>query len=204
MVSFTIRDSISILSFLESYNTSCDHSHVNEGLAIQILPYVLGASPKQTLIAYMRHHFVSYPKAISNETIIQTQDVVKKLHQLPNKRASDFAYYIPSQTNRCDSAYRPINQIDIFTMASPTRSVSRPPIIGPTIPISISSHFPITPLAPMQTTKLRIQIADTASKLHERHLHLRSKGKPPSYPFTTVNNNFHHLVKVRTMNKSRG
>lgn len=121
IVSFTGHDSISILYFLESYKTSCDHSHVNEGLEIHTLPYFLEASLKQTLIAYM-HRIVTYPKFInflfdkypSSEPIIQTQDVKKNLQQLPDQHTSNFADFIPSQTNRCGSAYRPIIQIEIF------------------------------------------------------------------------------------------
>lgn len=122
MVSFTGRDSISILSFLKSYKISCDHFFVNEDLSVQMLPYVLESSPKQMLIAYMRQRNVSYPKFVnfllykyaSNETIMKIQDAIKNLQQLPNERASDFADYVLSRTKRCCSAYGPINQIEIF------------------------------------------------------------------------------------------
>lgn len=47
----------------------------------------------------MHHHVVSYPRVInfvldkyaSKETIMQTQDAIKNLKQLPNQRSSDFA-----------------------------------------------------------------------------------------------------------------
>lgn len=114
MVSFTGRDSISLLSFLESYYTSCDHSHFNEGHSIHILPYVIEVNPKQTVTAYMRHRSVSYPdvfnflldKYASNETIIQTQDAIKNLQQLPNQCASDFDDYIRSRNNAVALAVR--------------------------------------------------------------------------------------------------
>lgn len=122
MVAFTERDSLLIFSFLKSYKHSSDHSHVNEGRAKQILPYVLRANPKQKLIAHMPQRSVSRPNILnvlvaeyaSNETIIQTQDEIKNLQQLPIQRASDFAYYIRSRTSLCGSTYGPINQIDIF------------------------------------------------------------------------------------------
>lgn len=87
--------------------------------ASQTHTYVLQASPKQTLIAYMRYLVASYPKVVNfvldkysiNETIIQTQDAIKKLHQLPNKRTSDSADYFRSRTNRFGSAYGLINHI---------------------------------------------------------------------------------------------
>lgn len=112
------RHRLDINSFIPGVlKTSCDHSYISEGLAIQILPYVLDASPKQTIIAYMRHHIVSYPKVIhflprkyaSKEKIIQTQDAIKNIRQLPNKRASNFADYIFSRFNSCSIANGSIN-----------------------------------------------------------------------------------------------
>lgn len=122
VVCYTSPESICILSFLESYKTCCDHTHVNEGLAIQILPYILEGGPKQTFFAHILHRVVSYPKVInvlldkytSNEKIIQTQDAIKNLRKLHSQRASDFGDYIRSRTKRCGSAYGPIKQIEIF------------------------------------------------------------------------------------------
>lgn len=122
MVSFTDQDSISILSILESYRISGDRSFVNEGLSVQILPYVLESIPKQTLIAYMSQSKISYLKVVnfvlykyaSNETIMKTQDAIKNLQKLPNQRASDSADYVRSRTNHCCIPYGPLNQIEIF------------------------------------------------------------------------------------------
>lgn len=70
----------------------------------------------------MLYLVVSYPKVVkfpldkyaSNETIIQTQDAIKNIPQLTNQRTLDFTDYICSQTNRCGSAYRPTNKLEII------------------------------------------------------------------------------------------
>lgn len=91
-------------------------------------------------------------------------------------------------------------------METPTTSASRPPAIGRTIPISISSHLPasttvfLTPFAPMGTTKLQIRIADTAPaapNIQVRYPHLRSERKHTYYPSTTTNKSFLHLVNEK-------
>lgn len=95
---FTWLDLVSINSFLEPYKTSCHHSHVNEGLNIQIVTYVLEASPRQTLISCMRYRVFSYPKVISFpldkyasiKSIIQMEDTIENLQQLSKQSASDF------------------------------------------------------------------------------------------------------------------
>lgn len=131
MISIMGRDPIAILTFLETYKTSCDNTCVEEGLEVQILPYVLDGQPKFTHINYRRQPQITYPKTINflltnyatNETIIQNVDTIKNMSPLPNQHASDFADYVRYRTNRCERVYQPIHQIEFFLsrVASPIR-----------------------------------------------------------------------------------
>lgn len=103
------------------------------------------SSPKQTLIVYMRQRNVSYPRVINfllykyarNETIMKTQNAINNLQQLRNQCASNFADYVRPRTHHCGSVNGPINQIDISSTVSHTRSANRPPVTGLNIPIPI-------------------------------------------------------------------
>lgn len=84
---------------------------------MKILLYLLEGQPKLTLINYLRKTGITYPKTIklslnkcaSNEKLLKTVDKINNFSQPPNQRASDFAHYVRSRTNRCYYAYGPIH-----------------------------------------------------------------------------------------------
>lgn len=54
LLNFTGCGPISILSFLEPYKIACAQAGFEEEISIQILAYIIDATPKQNIIAYLR------------------------------------------------------------------------------------------------------------------------------------------------------
>lgn len=65
MKNFMGRALISNITFLESYKNSCDHSRINEGIAMKIMPYVLEVKRKLTLINYLQQPDISYQRTMN-------------------------------------------------------------------------------------------------------------------------------------------